>query len=440
MFKLFPQKSINIQTESEWNDFVHKFIAEKSKLSLELKFEQVDNLINSNQPDKALNILLKLKREFEKGLSFDDIENYDALSFEDSVEFCMYCEYMKSNNNLKYTTYTNPSYYKLYYKLAYVYVELKQYDKAKEAIRVALKWNPISSKALIEYAEILKKENSFNDEYLTTINKAFKFAYTPELLARCYRWLGYYYIEKKEYRLAFAIYRYSLFFEKHDKAIHEMEYIIQIYQFENNEQFEIPKDDEIKGILIENNIQLMADALVFAGYKAFLNASPKLSTSQLAYYKSILLIMHPNYGMMGLICQIFGDYQSAISHYNEVISIKPKEAGACYNLALCNFHLKKFQEALDYTNKLFELDEQEKNIAVNYSLRGKCYKELQLYNEAVDDFEERLKISYSSEIIQELSSIREQIAKSTEEEDVQLLEKIKAIIEKYSPKIKDFHI
>ena len=122
-----------------------------------------------------------------------------------------------------------------YTYLGSIAVEKKNFSKAREMLKQALRWNPYNTEAIFEY----KKAT------LETIQKI----YNPLDMARFYRNLGYYYIERQEWELAKAIYLYSMRFDNGEKAKHELIYIMQ----QINSQ-ELPKLESIKGILEKHYI------------------------------------------------------------------------------------------------------------------------------------------------------------------------------------------
>lgn len=108
---------------------------------------------------------------------------------------------------------------------------------------LALKWNPYNSDAIFEYNEIFKIEGKL-EEYKDRTIEIFSKLYDPHDLARFYRNLGYYYIEREEWELAKAIYVYSMRFDNNDKAKNELIYIMQ----KNNSQ-ELPTPEKVKLML-----------------------------------------------------------------------------------------------------------------------------------------------------------------------------------------------
>ncbi|MBS7359037.1 MAG: protein kinase [Oscillospiraceae bacterium] len=135
-----------------------------------------------------------------------------------------------------------------YYALGVIEAENKNLSKARDYLRKAVEWNPFYVDAYFEYAETFKMEGNLETFYTVT-NNTYDKIFLPSHLARYYRNLGYYFIEKENYNLATCLLLYSLSFEETDKAKNEIMYIKQI-----SGSLNIPEPDVTKQILEKNNI------------------------------------------------------------------------------------------------------------------------------------------------------------------------------------------
>lgn len=106
-----------------------------------------------------------------------------------------------------------------------VLIDLKRYEDAQKTFEEGLKWNPVSFSIRSEYIETFKVLGQI-DKFFELSLDAFKVAFRPKQLARCYRNLGYYFIEKELYSEAMRCYILSTFMDKDsDQAQSEMYYI-----------------------------------------------------------------------------------------------------------------------------------------------------------------------------------------------------------------------
>lgn len=138
----------------------------------------------------------------------------------------------------------------VYYALGTIEVEKKNILTARDYLRKAIEWNPVYVAALFEYAETFKIEGNIEAFYTITKNTYDKI-FLPADLARYYRNLGFYFIEKENYNLAVCLLLHSLSFEDTSMAKSEIVYIKQ-----KTGSLNIPEPDETKHILEENDIPI----------------------------------------------------------------------------------------------------------------------------------------------------------------------------------------
>lgn len=115
-----------------------------------------------------------------------------------------------------------------YIALCYLYgallFQFQRYEEATYFLDLATSLNPVLSTPYFERSEIFKLKKNFEAFYEYT-NKALRYCYSPNLLARGFRNLGFYYIEKDELELATALFKFSLIYERNDMAYSELSYI-----------------------------------------------------------------------------------------------------------------------------------------------------------------------------------------------------------------------
>jgi tetratricopeptide (TPR) repeat protein len=113
----------------------------------------------------------------------------------------------------------------VYYLYGAILVEQQEFEAAKGALKKALRWNPMSCRNSFEYAEIFKMTDDYEEFYKLTVD-IFKISFNKKDIARCYRNLGFYFIEKNQYDEAAACYFMSTSFEPDSKqAMSELYYI-----------------------------------------------------------------------------------------------------------------------------------------------------------------------------------------------------------------------
>ena len=171
------------------------------------------------------------------------------LSFNSNIEFVLYINKNKDKKDINNINNMNYKMNTVYNYLGNIEFEYGNYDKAIDYLNEAIQWNPYDFSANMELAESYKAKNDIEKYYSLTLN-SIDYIYKEKDLARYYRNLGYYYIEKQKWELAKAVYLYSLKFENNATAEQELKYIIQ-----NTGDDNAPEKEELINILTENKIE-----------------------------------------------------------------------------------------------------------------------------------------------------------------------------------------
>jgi len=184
----------------------------------------------------------------------DEVSQY--FNFDNALEEIIYKEIYQPKKEVR----INPeSFAKLYSLYGSLLFELRRYDEAQETLEKAMKWNPVKAEIMFELGEIFKLRKQY-DEYLELTKRCLECAYSSRHIARCYRNLGYYYIEQKEYDTAIVLYYLSLQFDNEDKtASSELLYISQ----ETGKQIKEPSLKKVETIMKKQGIQFGANPLVY---------------------------------------------------------------------------------------------------------------------------------------------------------------------------------
>lgn len=184
-----------------------------------------------------------IKKKIDDGDS--QLENIKNIQQEDE----------KTKKSLKLIPYSEPL-FDLYYIYGSLLADYGKFDDAEIALKKALRINPISSKALLELADIYKLRTvTFNRFFLLNM-ESLKYAYSLKDLARAYRNIAYYYLEEYNLEVASAFYNYSLKFDNNKNAIKELQYI-------KSRGLEMDSDDEeIDEIIKSKNVQLGANPFI----------------------------------------------------------------------------------------------------------------------------------------------------------------------------------
>ncbi len=116
---------------------------------------------------------------------------------------------------------------RLYAMYGSVLLEQGKLDEAEEALAIAMDWNPMSADIAFEHAEVFKQKKDW-EKFRELTNAIFPIAYKRRELARCYRNLGYYFVEQQMWDEAVGCYLLSMSFadaEGRYQAELELKYI-----------------------------------------------------------------------------------------------------------------------------------------------------------------------------------------------------------------------
>ena len=178
--------------------------------------------IENGNYETPLHELDKFMETFPGMFEDDKVSEYHF--FTNPLEELIFLKYIGLKKELRYIPDNKPL-LDLYYVYGFLLLESKQYEKAEEYLKKAIKINPVSARIILELTEIYKVHTYTFNEFIIRTSDALKYAYYPQDIARCYRNLGYYYVEENDFRTALALYIYSMEFEASPLAYAEIKYI-----------------------------------------------------------------------------------------------------------------------------------------------------------------------------------------------------------------------
>ncbi len=208
-------------------------------------YDESKKCIESKRYSDAVKVLKEMI-----GLAEKEYEEKDGkwFSFNHILETYYYVSFMKDASPLQYTEYNISAFYRLY---GFSLMKLERYEKAKDAYIQAVKWNPVDLDSYVQMAELYKQMKDLEGVKSVTMN-FYNYCCTRETMARFYRNMGYYYLEKDEFETAAALYQYSNIFCYTDSADRELRFIGRA-QDKEIPQYDIPVMQKILG---ENGIPL----------------------------------------------------------------------------------------------------------------------------------------------------------------------------------------
>ena len=231
-------------SEDEKQEFIE--ISERENPIMDILNDIYFDVENGNYeiPLEKLNAFMETFPEM-----FEDDRVSEYHYFTNPLEDLIFRKYIGAEKELRYIPDNQPL-LDLYYVYGFLLLENQEYDKAEEYLKKAIRINPVSARIILELTEIYKVHTYTYNEYFIRTCDALKYSYYPQDIARCYRNLGYYYIEENQMRTALALYIYSMEFEASPLAYTEIKYIQS-----KNDNMELTLTECIE-IIEGKNIQL----------------------------------------------------------------------------------------------------------------------------------------------------------------------------------------
>ena len=231
------------------------------------------------KPFEGNKVVIRKKDEINNdGLSLDKETRGIGLDNENAKGIGLDNENAKKP--LRLIPYSEPV-FDLYYIYGSLLASENRFDEAEIYLKKALRINPVSSKALLELADIYKLRTvTFNRFFLLNM-EALKYAYSLKEIARAYRNIAYYYLEEYNLEVASVFYNYSLKFDYNVNAVKELGYIKA-----RGIDAEISDEDAIRTIK-SKNIQADANPFILDALETLCNyfESKGFYNSALYFYR-----------------------------------------------------------------------------------------------------------------------------------------------------------
>lgn len=222
--------------------------------SFEGALKKAELFIREKDFQGALSVLDAQVSSIEADPSFKDDEVSEYRHFYNTLEEVLYMQIYEPTKEVRAIPQDFPMLYMLH---GIVFFELKRFEDAIEALKKAVKLNPMCTEFQYEMAEAYKMYGNL-EKYHEITKICLGRSYKPTQLSRGYRNLGYYYIEKKDYEMAIACLHFSLVDENSKMAESELRYIEKTAGI----KVKCPSFKAIKKLFDKEEIPLGADELV----------------------------------------------------------------------------------------------------------------------------------------------------------------------------------
>ncbi len=174
---------------------------------------------------KALTLCERLVNSIEKLHMFENDSVSEYYTFHETFEEILYDYYNRTERTVRRASVPMSTIYFFYGNLLF---EMGRMSEARNALGIARRWNPANLEIAFEYIETFKIAKDF-EAFAELTKDAFKYAFKPNDIARCYRNLGFYFIEKEMYDAAAACHIISRHYDpQNTMSASELYYIQQI--------------------------------------------------------------------------------------------------------------------------------------------------------------------------------------------------------------------
>ena len=207
--------------------------------------EDIRYQIYQKQYHKALGMVETMVEEQENAGLFQDDSVSEYHCFKEIMEEVLYVMHTEPKKDIRHAAFDYAEMYLLYGSLL---IELKEPEKAEKVLEKALKWNPANAGIMFEYAESLKLQEKIEEFRVVTMT-AFGYCIHPNDFARCYRNLGYYFVEKKEFETAVCCLLFSTNYGRNEMVQSELYYIGRI-----TGKIFTPSEEDLEKCFYENQI------------------------------------------------------------------------------------------------------------------------------------------------------------------------------------------
>lgn len=269
-------------SDEEKEEFIE--ISDKENPIMDI-LNEITEYIEIGDYETSLNKLKDFMKNFPGMFEDDKVSEYH--SFTNPLEEIIFMEYIGCEKEMRYIPDNKPL-LDLYYIYGFLLFENQEFEEAEESLKKAVKINPVSSRVILELSEIYKMHTPTFNKFIIYTSDALKYAYYPQDLARCYRNLGYYYIEENQFDVATALFKYSMEYEMSIMAYNELQYIES-----KGHNINITLNEAIS-ILEEKNIQIGVNPFVLSTLEELAKEyeSNKLYNQSLYFYNLLYNITH----------------------------------------------------------------------------------------------------------------------------------------------------
>lgn len=285
IYELLPDES-----KSELNKIIGNEVDSINSILEEARFELSRH--NSKKAEELLRSVID-----SVPLTFEDDEECGYFCFKNGLEATVFAVSEKYEKTMREAAY---DFADIFFTYAYCLIENRKLDEAEEALKTALRWNPVSVSIMSELSEVYKIKKDY-DSYLYWSKRIIRYASSSKELARGYRNIAYYYCDIEEYEKSAAIYSFSRIFEDCQQVASELYYI----SVKLGKLPEVPDLEYVKELFEKEDIQFGAsDFVIGAAYQISKACIDNNDPKNAVYYLSVVYDLTSDKSVLELINKI----------------------------------------------------------------------------------------------------------------------------------------
>ncbi|MGN0621176.1 MAG: tetratricopeptide repeat protein [Porcipelethomonas sp.] len=260
------------------------FLSQENK-SVDEQLENVRKRYKNLNYTAGLEILEKIIRN--NMLSWLETDEITYKSFGTPLEYAVYIQTFSPDKEIRSV---NCNLSEVYYLYGIGLSRKQRYDEAKKALETALEFNPVDADIILEYLEIMKSTQKF-DDFRKYCDRALRFAVKKVQLGRAYFNYAFYFAENHELEKAAKMLEMSRIFCDDDIIETEAEYIAGCM----GSKPRMHSAKELAEFLESESIQPGPSAVVVqSAYKMGQDASRELDYKLAKYFYEVILELTEN--------------------------------------------------------------------------------------------------------------------------------------------------
>lgn len=218
------------------------------ELSLEQALKIVESDLSLNKVPDAEIILKVVINEYEKLKLYKNTEEIEYRSFNNLFEEIIH---KNINKPTKKVINVKENFSHMYLLYSQILILKNDYTHAMKYLKKAAAWNPVDVNIIFNCCEIFKSKGEM-EKLLNMTKLALKYAFKRNDIGKCYRNLGYYYIDKNNFEMGIVLYLLSFEYDPDNAdAKKELDFI----QKQTNLNINLPSIENVIIMLNKEDIQ-----------------------------------------------------------------------------------------------------------------------------------------------------------------------------------------